>query len=70
MKKFKYETLEEIKPRLYHGDNVFIAQLVAKKYTKRTVEAQLAGLRTLKEPVIEAANKLIESREMLLEKSI
>jgi hypothetical protein len=68
MQIFKYKTLEDIKPFLRHGDIPLIAEMVASKYTRRTVESQLhgSGSRTLKPEVIEAANKLIESRELLL----
>lgn len=66
MQKFKYPTLDTIKPLLRIGDAFLITQMLKGLYTQRTVEAQLRGERTLKEPVIEAANKLIESRESLL----
>jgi len=66
MQNFKYPTLEVIKPLLRIGDAFLITQMLKGLYTQRTVEAQLRGERTLKEPVIEAANKLIESRESLL----
>lgn len=66
MEKFKYPTLEKIKPLLRTGDYILIAEMLKGKYTQRTVEAQLRGERTLKEPVIEAVNKLFEYRESLI----
>ena len=65
MEKIRYKTLEEIKPQLRHGDIPLIATMIAHIYKPRTVEHQLMGNRTLKQPVIEAANKLIDSREQL-----
>jgi hypothetical protein len=66
MEKFKYTTLEEIKPLLRTGDYILITEMLQGKYAMKTVEAQLRGDRTLKEPVIEAANKLFEYRESLI----
>lgn len=72
MENFKYTTLEDIKPFLRHGDIPLIAEMVAGKYSRRTVESQLhgSGSRTLQPEIIEAANKLIESRELLLNKPV
>ena len=66
MQNFKYTTLEVIKPLLRTGDYVLIAEMLKDKYTQRAVEAQLRGERTLKEPVVEAVNKLFELRESLI----
>lgn len=66
MKNMRYTTVEEIKPHLQLDDYKFITKMLKGKYKLRTVEAQLRGDRTLKQPVVEAANKLIQSREDLL----
>lgn len=66
MEKFRFATIEEIKPHLRPGDYLLIAEMLDGKYSKRTIEAQLGGTRTLKDPIIEAANKLIEYRENLV----
>ena len=65
MENFKYPTLQEIKPLLQTGDYAIITKMLVGEYTQRSIEAQLRGERTLKPKVIEAANKLIESREQL-----
>lgn len=67
MEKFRYKTLEEIKSHLRHGDNVLISEMLEGIYSKKTVNAQLSGARTLKVPVIKAANRLIEHRRTLVE---
>ena len=66
MQNFKYTTLEVIKPLLRTGDYILIAEMLKDKYTQQAVEAQLRGERTLKEPVVEAVNKLFELRESLI----
>jgi hypothetical protein len=66
MQNFKYPTLEVIKPLIRTGDYVLITEMLKGIYTQRAVEAQLRGERTLKEPVVEAANKLFELRESLI----
>lgn len=67
MEKIAFTTIDEIKPHLRHGDIVLIAQMLKSKYSLRTVTAQLCGQRTLKQPVIDAANKLIQSRQDLID---
>jgi hypothetical protein len=66
MEKIRFTTVEEIKQHLRAGDYLLISQILGGKPTKRTVESQLNGQRTLKENVRTAAVKLIESREELL----
>ena len=69
MEKFRFTTVDEIKPHLRSGDYDLITEMLLGKYSKRTVEAQLGGHRTLKKPIIEAANRLIEYRENLVKAS-
>ncbi len=66
MEKFRFTTLDEIKPLLRHGDVPLITEMLKGVYSRKTIESQLNGNRTLKEKVIEAANKLIEFREQLI----
>ncbi len=63
MKKMKPE---EIRENIRRGDYELIAELSG--YRKCTVEAQIRGERTLKQPVIDAAIKVIKSRSSLLNK--
>ena len=65
MQNFKYKTLDEIKPHLRYGDIQTLAKMLEGVYSIKTIESQLNGYRTIKPKVIEAANKLIESREQL-----
>ncbi len=67
MNNCRYNTREEIKKHLRHNDYEIISMITKGKYKPGTVKMQMNGYRTLKEPVIEAANKLIESRERLLQ---
>ncbi len=67
MESLRYKTREEIKARLRHNDLSVLAEMLKGKLTYLTIAAQLRGDRTLKYPVAEAANKLIQSREQLLE---
>ncbi len=67
MENFKFKTIEEIKPHLRHGDFVLIAEMLIGKYKLATIRAQLNGERTLKAPVLKAANSLIENRSFFVE---
>lgn len=64
MKKFRYETREDIQSQLRIGDMTLIAEMTGK--SRQTIYSQLLGLRTLKPYLVEAANLLIETRESLL----
>ncbi len=66
MESLRYQTRDEIKPRLKSGDIARITEMLNGKLTYAAVRAQLSGMRTLKKPVIEAANKIIELREQHL----
>ena len=66
MKENKYTTRESIKSQLKKGDYELISSLTKGQYAIKTVMDQMNGVRTLKQPVIDAANKLIAMREELL----
>lgn len=66
MEKIKYESSNELKNHLKRGDYQLIAEILKDIYSPHTVKSQLLGHRTLKRPVIEAANKLIKMRELLI----
>lgn len=55
---------EEIREKIRVGDYQLIAEMTG--YKRKTVEAQITGYRTLKPKVIEAAIKLITTRDQLL----
>lgn len=65
MQKNKYETREDLKKHLIYGDYQLIADILKGQYKKSTIESQLKGNRTLKQPIIDAANKVILMRESL-----
>lgn len=62
----KYTTREEIQKHLKRGDYELASIMTKGKIAKETIRSQVLGRRTLKDPVIEVLNKIIESRERLL----
>ncbi|NJM14049.1 MAG: hypothetical protein HC896_00450 [Bacteroidales bacterium] len=61
-----YETREYIRQQLRYGDYKLIHAMLNGMYSIFTVQSQLNGKRTLKDPVKEAAIKVIRHREKLL----
>ena len=57
---------EEIRENLYYGDYLLIAKISG--YARETVISQLTGRRTLKQPVLDAAIKVIKNRSSLFDK--
>lgn len=60
-------TVEQIREKIRYGDYLLIAKLSG--YARGTVISQLTGRRTLKQPVLDAAIKVIENRSSLFESS-
>ncbi len=55
---------DEILTKLRYGDYELIAEMTG--YKRETVRRQFKGIRTLKDKVVEAAIKVIENREQLI----